>query len=266
MYGEERNSDLRFYVASGARRRPSTCQRRREEVAAVCCLRSTANTEPVCLVKVMSGAGIGHIRRWNVDRTLGIRRVEDDAPGCGTLGSRRSVRNDSSDLRSGEEDEVRAQLASFPYLQALLRRAMVDINTVCCMCGDIGFPDKLFRCTRCFSRFQHSYCSNYYEADASGAAGFCDWCRSEDRKASFRKQQGGAHAKRSPAGKDQGAGPAASIHPGEYPAGERAKQGEGGGDREDGAGGGRGSKSASGGGTSSRPSGRRYKLLKDVLC
>lgn len=28
--------------------------------------------------------------------------------------------------------------------------------TVCSMCGDIGFPDKLFRCARCRYRFQHS--------------------------------------------------------------------------------------------------------------
>jgi hypothetical protein len=30
-------------------------------------------------------------------------------------------------------------------------------TTVCSMCGDVGFPDKLFRCARCRRRFQHSY-------------------------------------------------------------------------------------------------------------
>lgn len=34
---------------------------------------------------------------------------------------------------------------------------MVDVEKVCCMCGDIGFPDKLFHCNNCRNRFQHSY-------------------------------------------------------------------------------------------------------------
>ncbi|KAK9910918.1 hypothetical protein M0R45_034852 [Rubus argutus] len=35
---------------------------------------------------------------------------------------------------------------------------MVDrLQSVCCMCGDVGFPDKLFRCNKCRNRFQHSY-------------------------------------------------------------------------------------------------------------
>jgi hypothetical protein len=33
------------------------------------------------------------------------------------------------------------------------------IATVCSMCGDVGFPEKLFRCARCRHRFQHSYVS-----------------------------------------------------------------------------------------------------------
>ena len=33
----------------------------------------------------------------------------------------------------------------------------MDGTTVCSMCGDVGFPDKLFRCARCRRRFQHSY-------------------------------------------------------------------------------------------------------------
>jgi len=36
-------------------------------------------------------------------------------------------------------------------------KTMVDLQTVCCMCGDVGFPDKLFRCNKCRHRFQHSY-------------------------------------------------------------------------------------------------------------
>lgn len=38
-----------------------------------------------------------------------------------------------------------------------LGMAMASGGTVCSMCGDVGFPDKLFRCARCRRRFQHSY-------------------------------------------------------------------------------------------------------------
>jgi hypothetical protein len=34
---------------------------------------------------------------------------------------------------------------------------MSTSTIVCSMCGDVGFSDKLFRCARCRSRFQHSY-------------------------------------------------------------------------------------------------------------
>ncbi|XP_062217492.1 uncharacterized protein LOC133917630 [Phragmites australis] len=55
-------------------------------------------------------------------------------------------------------------------------------GTVCSMCGDVGFPDKLFRCARCRRRSQHSYCTNYYgnAAPAEAGAGVCDWCLSDD--------------------------------------------------------------------------------------
>ncbi|CAA2945096.1 uncharacterized protein LOC111409876 [Olea europaea var. sylvestris] len=57
---------------------------------------------------------------------------------------------------------------------------MVDQQTVCCMCGDVGFPDKLFRCINCRNRFQHSYCSNYYR-ELADPIEVCDWCQSEGR-------------------------------------------------------------------------------------
>ncbi|KAI3842683.1 hypothetical protein MKX03_027347 [Papaver bracteatum] len=52
---------------------------------------------------------------------------------------------------------------------------------VCCLCGDIGFPDKLFRCSKFCNRLQHSYCSNYYDNLASVANRSCDWCLHEER-------------------------------------------------------------------------------------
>ncbi|MFS7942566.1 hypothetical protein Hanom_Chr06g00489861 [Helianthus anomalus] len=39
---------------------------------------------------------------------------------------------------------------------------MVDVEKVCCMCGDVGFPDKIFRCIKCHHRFQHSYVLSTY--------------------------------------------------------------------------------------------------------
>ncbi|CAH8358577.1 unnamed protein product [Eruca vesicaria subsp. sativa] len=55
------------------------------------------------------------------------------------------------------------------------------MEKVCCMCGDVGFSDKLFRCGHCRNRFQHSYCSNYYREFAEPAE-ICGWCQSDDKK------------------------------------------------------------------------------------
>ncbi|XP_072988304.1 uncharacterized protein [Typha latifolia] len=119
---------------------------------------------------------------------------------------------------------------------------MVDTNTVCAMCGDIGFPEKLFQCIRCHYRFQHSYCTNYYGDERSDTtAGVCDWCLSEER--SGGKQHGGQTKKS--ANKEI--------------SGDKSKQSS---DREE-----SGSRGKSGGASSSsKASSRRYKLLKDVLC
>ncbi|KAA0048831.1 uncharacterized protein E5676_scaffold291G00440 [Cucumis melo var. makuwa] len=59
----------------------------------------------------------------------------------------------------------------------------MDLNPpLCCLCGDVGFPANLFRCTNCSNRFQHSYCSNYYSGESGDAIiRVCDWCRSEQR-------------------------------------------------------------------------------------
>ncbi|MFS7925733.1 hypothetical protein Hanom_Chr04g00288591 [Helianthus anomalus] len=38
---------------------------------------------------------------------------------------------------------------------------MMEDERVCCMCGDVGFPDKIFGCIKCRHRFQHSYVSPY---------------------------------------------------------------------------------------------------------
>lgn len=52
-----------------------------------------------------------------------------------------------------------------------------DRGKECCMCGDLGFQESLFRCNRCHHRFQHIYCSRLYsdELDLDGV-NVCDWC------------------------------------------------------------------------------------------
>ncbi|URD96947.1 Zinc finger protein [Musa troglodytarum] len=95
------------------------------------------------------------------------------------------------------------------------------------MCGDVGFDDKLFRCR---SRFQHSYCTNFYYEEPSETTGVCDWCLSERYELPHKKS----------AGRD-------AIQPA---AGRRTAY----------------TKRRTGSSApASKPTGRRYKLLKDVL-
>ncbi|XP_052626271.1 uncharacterized protein LOC111896014 [Lactuca sativa] len=121
---------------------------------------------------------------------------------------------------------------------------MVDVERVCCMCGDVGFPDKIFRCTNCHNRFQHSYCSNYYN-ESSDPPELCDWCQIDEIRSS---KHGGSSKK-----------PAAiSSGRSEY-SGDKIKQQ----DREEGS---EKGKSPTTGAPSPRTGTRRYKLLKDVMC
>ncbi|OWM80157.1 uncharacterized protein LOC116207026 [Punica granatum] len=121
---------------------------------------------------------------------------------------------------------------------------MVDFQVVCCMCGDVGFPDKLFRCIRCLNRFQHSYCSNYY-TESSVPIELCDWCQSEQRSStrhggssssSSRKSMGGGHD-------------SDRVKPHDNAVEKSGKNA-----------------STASGVPSPRTTTRRYKLLKDVMC
>nr|GEV40341.1 hypothetical protein [Tanacetum cinerariifolium] len=47
-------------------------------------------------------------------------------------------------------------------------------NVLCCMCGDTGITEEIFRCTICKFRSQHKYCSNQYPTVISYEA--CNWC------------------------------------------------------------------------------------------
>ncbi|XP_042049063.1 uncharacterized protein LOC121794790 [Salvia splendens] len=64
---------------------------------------------------------------------------------------------------------------------------------VCSMCGDVGFPDKLFHCSKCRNRFQHFYCSNYYSEYAEPIE-ICDWCQCEERNPSSSSSRNNKHA------------------------------------------------------------------------
>ncbi|CAN0921799.1 hypothetical protein LINGRAHAP2_LOCUS32781, partial [Linum grandiflorum] len=139
--------------------------------------------------------------------------------------------------------------------RSVLVRRMVDEDKerVCCMCGDVGFAEKLFRCVNCRHRFQHSYCSNYYNSrQSSEPTEQCDWCQSEEIK------NGGRAASR----KSFSGGSGSSTRS-EY-SGHKIKH-------EDIISTERQSAAAAGvvgrnhGGLPS-PKTRRYKLLKDVMC
>ncbi|KAL7125910.1 hypothetical protein ABFS83_14G148200 [Erythranthe nasuta] len=114
---------------------------------------------------------------------------------------------------------------------------MVDLRTVCCLCGDVGFSDKLFRCSKCLTRFQHSYCSNYNcrEYAEPAVLQVCDWCRCDERdyNISLSKNNNNSDIR--------------SAY-----SGERIKQHT--------------PEKSTGKIPSPRPSARRYKLLKDVMC
>uniref|UniRef100_A0A0D9W7Y1 PHD-type zinc finger plants domain-containing protein n=1 Tax=Leersia perrieri TaxID=77586 RepID=A0A0D9W7Y1_9ORYZ len=130
---------------------------------------------------------------------------------------------------------------------------MAGTGTVCSMCGDVGFPDKLFQCARCRYRFQHSYCTNYYGDAAAAAAGgsdMCDWCLSDvaaGKQARYSSMVAGGGKMQQGAGSQESSSTTTSSS-------SAGRGGKGaGGEQESGR---RGSKAA----------GRRYKLLKDVLC
>ncbi|KAI9078455.1 hypothetical protein K1719_026662 [Acacia pycnantha] len=138
---------------------------------------------------------------------------------------------------------------------------MADLQTVCCLCGDIGFPDKLFRCNKCHHRFQHSYCSNYYGEVAE--IELCDWCQREEKNA---RHSGSYNNPRrstvSAAGNDVGSTASRS----EYSSKKVKQQQHHDRDREDQSGGSGSDKGKTAGAPSPRQNTRRYKLLKDVMC
>ncbi|KAJ0483504.1 putative chromatin regulator PHD family [Helianthus annuus] len=137
---------------------------------------------------------------------------------------------------------------------------MMEDERVCCMCGDVGFPDKIFRCIKCQHRFQHSYCSNDY-SESSEPTEVCEWCRTAETetktktktktKTETSKQRGSS---KKPTSKlDTG------VSNGSEYSGDKIKQH----DRDE-------SNSDKGksptGAPSPRTATRRYKLLKDVMC
>ncbi|XP_042013830.1 uncharacterized protein LOC121762117 [Salvia splendens] len=124
---------------------------------------------------------------------------------------------------------------------------MMDLHTVCCMCGDVGFPDKLFRCSKCRNRSQHSYCSNYY-SELAEAIEICDWCQHEQRNPSSSSSS--RHGNSTPRNTKH-ASEARSAYSGDKIKHQRTEET---------------AEKAAGKAPSPRPSARRYKLLKDVMC
>ncbi|KAI3967056.1 hypothetical protein MKW92_032869 [Papaver armeniacum] len=139
---------------------------------------------------------------------------------------------------------------------------MSATNNVCCLCGDIGFPDKLFRCNKCCNRLQHSYCSNYYDDSASVANVSCDWCLHEERGSMTTTTAAATSGKKqiSSSGKRSSSSSSGRDH--EYnSSGEKIKKN----DKESTSTTDQ-NKGKNSGAPSPRTAGRRYKFLKDVLC
>ncbi|KAJ7520242.1 hypothetical protein O6H91_20G074000 [Diphasiastrum complanatum] len=59
----------------------------------------------------------------------------------------------------------------------------------CNMCGDVGFYEELFRCTRCQARYQHTYCSITYPNLAVDHRWICDWCSHVGRTVAVKHQK-----------------------------------------------------------------------------
>ncbi|XP_074587468.1 uncharacterized protein LOC141843302 [Curcuma longa] len=56
---------------------------------------------------------------------------------------------------------------------------------VCCMCGDEGLTQELFRCKLCLVRSQHRYCSNQYPNVEFYT--LCNWCLREGSNSSGKE-------------------------------------------------------------------------------
>ncbi|KAL0732248.1 hypothetical protein Bca4012_008457 [Brassica carinata] len=127
------------------------------------------------------------------------------------------------------------------------------MEKVCCMCGDVGFSDKLFRCGHCRNRFQHS---NYYSEFAEPTE-ICDWCQSDDKKLISVGKHGSSKKKKDSVNYESGV-----TNRSEYSSSDRIKHDN---NRRDQV-----AKSvagpAGGGVPPPRTATRRYKLLKDVMC
>ncbi|KAH9623582.1 hypothetical protein KSS87_013186, partial [Heliosperma pusillum] len=65
----------------------------------------------------------------------------------------------------------------FSHIIIIITRIKMTSKTQdykCCMCGDHGLTQELFRCKVCHFRSQHRYCSNLYpKADSYNV---CNWC------------------------------------------------------------------------------------------
>ncbi|KAL6569335.1 hypothetical protein OROMI_013849 [Orobanche minor] len=160
---------------------------------------------------------------------------------------------------------------------------MSDLQTECCMCGDVGFQDKLFSCTKGCKRFQHScirddrnpnnllkkpqitfvlkiliiditfshrYCSSNYSENAEPIE-VCAWCEDQGKKSPSPSPSSSRHANnnnnKSRSGHSNEDRPAAFSS-------EKIKR-----DADEG-----GSSAEKTTGKAPSPRTRRYKLLKDV--
>ncbi|KAI3933748.1 hypothetical protein MKW92_032106 [Papaver armeniacum] len=70
-----------------------------------------------------------------------------------------------------------AAVGSSPSSSAKESKPTVVANE-CCMCGDYGITNELYRCNLCSFRSQHRYCSNLYPKAETYE--LCNWCLRKD--------------------------------------------------------------------------------------
>lgn len=107
------------------------------------------------------------------------------------------------------------------------------------------------------------YCSNFYSEYAEPIE-LCDWCRSDQERSTAR--HGGSSKKSSVVGGvETGGASSRSEYSGDHKIKQHDHQQHR--DHQDGGGSGSGEKASKNSGVPSpRPTARRYKLLKDVMC
>ncbi|KAG9450157.1 hypothetical protein H6P81_010122 [Aristolochia fimbriata] len=87
--------------------------------------------------------------------------------------------------RERQRERVRDREA---FMESQSDRGGDAVETVCSLCGDIGFRNALIRCRKCGFRHQHTYCSRLYP-NIDREKWSCEWCLHEEEKQASRRSK-----------------------------------------------------------------------------